>query len=495
MLRATGVLLFTLGVSLAAPAQQTKAPISVIEALIRFHEYDRALNLTHDALSGAPSDFRLWTLEGIIFSIQGHNRDALTAFDKALSLSPTYLAALRGEIQILYPSQDKRTIPLLEEVLKGDPKDETAHEMLALLERKQGNCPAAIEHFRLSANQIDTHPDSLEAYGDCLVHAKQLDEAIPVFEHLSSLLPTRTYPKYDLAVVLVGTKQNERALKVLDPLLATDSTDPDLLSLASEAHEAMGDTPQAVTLLRQAIVLKPENPSFYTAFAALCLSHSSFQVGIDMINAGIERISTDPSLYISRGLLYAQLSEYDKAEADFNTAERLDSSQSLSSYALDLAEMQRNHGADTLPKVRAQLQIHPDSPWLHYTLARLLSNESSTAASKASEEAIHSAEQAVRLKPDLLEARDLLAVLYTRSSQYASAVEQCRLVLQANPSDEGTIYHLIIALRHSGQGEHNDEIQQLVKRLSALQQASLQRETERNRYKLVEPGTTSPPSR
>jgi tetratricopeptide (TPR) repeat protein len=255
----------------------------------------------------------------------------------------------------------------------------------------------------------------------------------------------------------------------------------------------MGETPQAVTLLRQAIVLKPENPGYYTAFAALCLNHSSFQVGIDMINVGIERISTDPSLYISRGLLYAQLSQYDKAEADFNTAERLDSSQSLSSYALDLAEMQRNHGADTLPKVRAQLQIHPDSPWLHYTLARLLSNESSTANSKTSEEeAIQSAELAVRLKPDFLEARDLLTVLYTRSGQYEPAIEQCRLVLQTDPSDEGAIYHLIIALRHSSQGEHNDEIQQLVKRLSALQQASLQRETERNRYKLVEPGNTPP---
>jgi tetratricopeptide (TPR) repeat protein len=498
MPRATRILLFTLGVSLTALAQQTKASIPAIEALIRSHEYGRALSLTQSALSGTPSDFRLWTLEGIVFSIQGHNRDALTAFDKALNLSPAYPAALKGEIQILYPSQDKRTVPLLELVLKADPKDGTAHEMLAILEKKQGNCKAAIEHFRLGANQIDTHPDSLEAYGDCLVQAKQLAEAIPVFEHLSSLLPTSTYPKYDLGVVLVGTKQNEAALKVLDPLVATDSSDPDLLSLASEAHEAVGDTPQAVTLLRQAIVLKPENPSYYIAFAVLCLNHSSFQVGIDMINAGIERISADPSLFISRGLLYAQLSEYDKAEADFNAAERLDSAQSLSSYAIDLAEMQRNHNDDALPKVRAQLQAHPDSPWLHYTLARLLSNESSTANSNMSEEAIRSAEQAVRLKPDFLEARDLLAILYTRSNQYGAAVEQCRLVLQSDPSDEGAIYHLIIALRHSGQGEHdqgadNAEIQQLVKRLSALQQSSLQRETERNRYKLVEPGTTPPP--
>jgi tetratricopeptide (TPR) repeat protein len=492
MFRATGLMTFVLGASFVAHGQQTKTSIASIEALIRSREYDQALQLTRSALHRTPGDFRVWTLEGIIFSIEGNNREALVAFDKALSLSPGYLPALKGEVQIRYQSDDKRAIPLLEKILKADPKDETAHEMLALFDRKQGDCTAAIDHFRLSGDVIETHPDSLEAYGDCLVHTKQLQEAIPVFERLSSLLPDRTYPKYDLAVVLVGTKQNEAAVKVLDPLAAADSSDPDVLSLASEAHEAVGDTPQAVSLLRQAIVLSPSNASYYVAFAALCLSHSSFQVGIDMINAGLERIHNDPSLYISRGLLYAQIAEYDKAEDDFNTADRLDSGQSLSSYAIDLAEMQRHHDDGALVKVREQLKVHPESPWLHYTLARLLDNGGPAVGSSASEEALKSAEQAVKLKPDFVQPRDLLVRMYMRSGQYGPAIEQCRIVLQADPSDENAMYHLIMALRRSGEAGQTEEIQELVKRLTALQQSSLQRETERNRYKLVEPEAASP---
>jgi tetratricopeptide (TPR) repeat protein len=487
MFCASGLMSFILGVSLIAHGQQTKSSIASIEALVRSREYDQALQLTRSTLHRTPSDFRVWTLEGIIFSIEGKNDDALVAFDKALRLSPGYLPALKGEVQIRYQSQDKRAIPLLKEILKADPKDETAHEMLALLERKQGDCQVAIDEFRLSADVIETHPDSLEAYGDCLVHTKQLQEAVPIFEWLSSLLPQSTYPKYDLAVVLVGTKQNEAALKVLDPLIAAGSSDPDMLSLASEAHEAVGDTPQAVSLLRQAIVLSPSNPNYYVAFAALCLSHSSFQVGIDMINAGLQRIHDDPSLYISRGLLYAQIAEYDKAEDDFNTAERLDAGQSLSSYAIDLAEMQRHHDDGALLKVRAQLKAHPESPWLHYTLARLLDNGGPAANSIASEEALKSAEEAVKLKPEFVQARDLLVRMYMRSGQYGPAIEQCRLVLQSDPSDENAMYHLIIALRRSGRAGEKDEVQQLVKQLTELQQSSLQRETERNRYKLVEP--------
>jgi tetratricopeptide (TPR) repeat protein len=154
--------------------------------------------------------------------------------------------------------------------------------------------------------------------------------------------------------------------------------------------------------------------------------------------------------------------------------------------------MQRHHNGGASLKIRSQLKAHPESPWLHYTLASLLDNEGPAANTRAFEEAIQSAQQAVKLKPDFLEARNLLARMYMRSGQYSAVIEQCRLVVQADPSDESAIYHLIIALRRSGQDGQKDEIQQLVKRLTVLQQSSLQRETERNRYKLVEPETAAP---
>ncbi|MGB2676931.1 MAG: tetratricopeptide repeat protein [Candidatus Acidiferrum sp.] len=480
------VVLFILGAAFVAQGQSTQVSIASIESLIRSQEYDQALQLTRSALHETPNNFRLWTLEGIVLSIKGSTQDALIAFDRALSLSPTYAAALKGKVQLLYQTQDKRAIPLLEKILKADPRDETAHEMLAILEGRQGNCQAAIGHFLLSAEVIANRPYSLEVYGYCLEQTKQPQKAISVFEQLAALLPQRTYPKYDLAVLLVETKQNDAALKVLEPLLAADQSDPDLLSLASEAYEAAGDTPKAVSLLRQAIVLSPANANYYNAFALLCLDHESFQVGIDMIVAGLQLISDDPSLYISRGLLYAQLAQYDKAEADFKMAERLDSAQSLSSYAMDLAELEKNHPDKALLEVRSQLRAHPDSPLHHYLLAKLLEKSGSGKPGIASSEAISSALIAVKLKPDFVEARDLLASLYLGSGQYRLAVEQCQLALHYAPSDQSAMYHLIMALRRSGQSGERDKIQALVKRLSESQQASRQKDTDRKRFKLIE---------
>ncbi|MGH9353974.1 MAG: tetratricopeptide repeat protein, partial [Terriglobia bacterium] len=231
---------------------------------------------------------------------------------------------------------------------------------------------------------------------------------------------------------------------------------------------------------------RPADESYYIAFAALCLNHDSFQAGIDMINAGLERISGDPSLYIARGLLRAKLAQYDEAESDFNTAERLDSAQSLSSYALDLAELEKNHPGAALSHIRAQLKAHPDSALLHYLLAKLLFNQGLSTQSEAFGEAMSAALQAVKLNPNYTEARDLAADLYMRSGQYGAAIEQSRLALRADPSDRTATYHLIIALRHSGQKGQSGEIQALVKRLSDLQQASLRQEIERKRFRLVE---------
>ncbi len=465
-----------------AVAQQTATPVASIESLVRSKNYDQALRLTKTQLHTRPTDVRLWTLEGIIYSLTGKNTDARSAFEKALRLSPNYMPALKGEVQLLYESGDKRGIPLLERILKADPHDLTAQEMLAMLLKNQGDCRAANEHFAISSGQMGTHPETLEGYGYCLVQMKEFEKAITVFEELVALLPERSYPKYDLAVVLVTMNQNDAALKVLAPLLAEAQQDPDTLSLASQAYEAIGDTPKAVSLLRQAIVLSPTTASYYVMFSDICLTHDSFQVGIDMINAGLQRIPNESSLYISRGILYAQLAQYDKAEADFKRVEQLDSAQSISAYAGDLTDVLKNNPDQALVKVRTQLQAHPEDPLLNYLLAQLLMNQAPAVESGTFKEAMKSALLAVKLKPDHVGARDLLASMYMKTGQYDLAIEQCQIALKYSPSDESATYHLIISMRHTG---HTDDLKPLVKRLAELHQESLQHETERKRYRLV----------
>ena len=468
---------------------QAQNSISSIEALIRSRDYDHALAATKSALRGSPRDYRLWTLEGIALSLEGQTAEASKAFQAALHIAPDDPAALRGEAQILYQNGDKEAIPLLGRILKANAADTTARVMLATLEARHGNCPEAVDQFGLAGDALATHARSLEEYGNCLMQIDQPGKAVAVFQQLTQLLPQESYPQYDLAVALVESKRDADALKVLEPMLSESKPDPDVLSLASDAYEATGNTPKAVAVLRQAIVTNPNNPSYYLAFSALCLNHESFQVGIDMLDIGIRHVADDSSLYISRGLLYAQMAQFDKAEADFRTAEKLEPAQSISSFAIDLTDLQRNKSNIALADIRAQLTVHPQSPLLNYLLAKLLWSEGNGSDSAASAEALHHALLAIQYKPDMTEAHDLLANIYSAAGHYDLAVEQCHQALQLDPADQTAIYHLIVALRHSG--ENGDEIAALVKRLSALQQSSLEQETDRKRFSLVEEKTPS----
>jgi tetratricopeptide (TPR) repeat protein len=438
------------------------------------------------ALRGNPGGFKLWTLQGICLALQGNDSAALAAFDHAIRISPNYSPALKGEIQILYKTGDKRAIPLLERMLKSDPGDVTGHEMLATLEQRAGDCRAAVSQFLLSTDAIANHPASLEAYGYCLFKLDRTADAIPVFRQLIPLVPGQAYPSYDLAVLLVSTHNNDEAIKILEPLLTPDQTDPDILSLASQAYEATGNTPKAVALQRQAIVLNPADPTNYVLFAVLCLTHDSFQVGIDMLNAGLKRISDNSSLYLSRGVLYAQLADYDKAEADFKTAEQLDSTQTIDAYAGDLTILQRNDPNTALARVREQLKAHPDNPLFRLLRAQLIMNSAPDPQSPEFKEAMQDALAAAKTKPDLVEAHNELASMYMSVNQYDRAIKECRIALQYDPSNETAMYHLIISMRHSG---HQDDLQPLVKRLSELHQESLRHETDRKRFRLVEEGS------
>jgi tetratricopeptide (TPR) repeat protein len=483
MQRAIWIAAIIVAVSLFSEGQRPASSLASVESLIRSQQYDQALQATDSELRTSPKDFRFWTLKGIILSLKGNTSSAISSFETARKYSPDYIPALKAEVQLLYRSVDKRAIPLLMQILKIDPNDRTAHEMLGTLERKAENCSAAIEQLALAKDSIATHPESLESYGYCLVQMQQYEQAVPVFEKLVALFPNRAYPKYDLAVVLVAAKQYDAARQTLDPLLTSDQQDTDILSLASLASEALGDTPKAVTLLRQAIVLSPTTVDYYVEFAQLCLDHDSFQVGIDMTNAGIRRVPSSAALYLSRGLLYAQLAQYDKAEEDFGMSDQLDSKQSLSLYARDLAEAQRNNPDEALAEVRSQLKVHPENPLLNFLLAKLIMNQTPEPGSAPFNEAMNASLLAIKMKPDLVDARDTLASMYMSSGQYDLAIEQSRLSLQYAPSDETAMYHLVISLRHTG---HKDDLQALVKRLSELHQQSLKQETDRKRYRLVE---------
>ncbi|MBZ5618652.1 MAG: tetratricopeptide repeat protein, partial [Acidobacteriia bacterium] len=83
-------------------------------------------------------------------------------------------------------------------------------------------------------------------------------------------------------------------------------------------------------------------------------------------------------------------------------------------------------------------------------------------------------------------ARDVLSRLYLQAGEVEKAMEQCRLALRDNPSDEMALYRLIRALQSSGRQDRAAEVPALLKRFTALREEARQRQAQESKYRLVE---------
>lgn len=456
---------------------------SAIASALQGRDFDQALQLLKPALQQNPQNDTLWTMQGVAFAGTGQNKEALASFRHALKVAPDNIRALEGAVQIEYEAGDPSAIPLLKRVLRLRPTDQTSHAMLAVLSYQQGDCPTAVDHFAKAGSLLQSQLPALHAFATCLVKLKKLDQASGVFEKALTLNPQDVQERRLLASIQVMAHKPQDAIATLAPLLRSDSADAATLGLASAAYEDAHDTDKAVDALRRAILLDPQNVNLYLDFAAISATHQSFQVGINVVNEGIQLQPKAASLYFARGVLYVQLADYEKAQADFETAYRLDPTQSLSTAAQGLAAAQQNDLDRALASVQDKLANKPHDPILLYVQADVLAQKGTEPGSPEFETAMHAAEEAVALRPSLGPGRAVLAKLYLQSGKYADAAIQCRKALEIDPKDQTSLYHLIQALRKSGK---SDELPELLKRLALLRQEAAKEEREQYRYKLVE---------
>lgn len=467
---------------LARTSAQTD-PAAPIASALQNNQFDMAIELLRPALQASPRNAQLWAMQGAAYAGEGNTKQALESFRKALKISPNYAPALEGAIQIEFEGGDPAAIPLLQRILRLRPADVTSHGMLAILEYQQGDCAAALPHFEKAQALFDSKPTALHAYAVCLVKLKQYDRAIKIFQHSLALNPEDEKERHLLASIQLMAHEPADALTTLQPLLQKSNPDVGTLELASSAYEANKDTDRAVSTLRQAILLEPRNVNLYLDFANISYALGSFKVGIDIINDGLALQPNAAPLYFARGILFVQRSEYEKGEADFEKAYELDPSQSLSVAAQGLAAAQQHDINRALQTLKDSLAKKPNDPVLLYMLADILSTKNAGPETDEFKLALHSAQKAVELQPSLGVVHAVLGKLYLQAGQYKEAASECRKALENDPNDQQSVYHLIQALRKTG---NTAEIPTLLKRFASLREQEQDKNKERSKYKLVD---------
>jgi tetratricopeptide (TPR) repeat protein len=463
-------------------AQTGDRRIGQIASALQDEQYDKALQMLHVALAESPANSELWTMQGVAFKGTGNTKDALGSFRRALKLAPDNIPALQGAAQIEFDQADAAGIPILEHLLKLHPTDLTSHAMVAILEYQQGHCTSALPHFEKALPVFEQRPAGLHAYAACLVKQKQFSRAAEVFQRILQANPEDTAQRRVLAAIQLMSDDPQGAITTLTPLL---NAKPDVrtLELASQAYEQSHQTEKAVDSLKEAILRDPSDVNLYLEFAAISEKHQSVQVGINVVNDGINVQPNAAALYFARGMLYVQLSDYERAQSDFDQAYKLDPKSSLTAAAQGLTAVQQNDLNKALSGIQEKLRARPNDPILLYMQADVLAERDPQPGTPEFNTALNSAKKAVSLNPALGAAHTVLAKLYMTQAQYQQAIFECRKALQNDPADQVALYHLVRALSKTDQKE---EIPKLLKQLALVRKQAANKKREENRFKLVE---------
>jgi tetratricopeptide (TPR) repeat protein len=481
-MRALLILILSSGAA-TLPALCQQADAGNVIQLLREHQDQEALAGAERLLAQHPQDCRLLSLRGIALNDLQRSADAERSFRDALTYCPDDLAALEGAAEIAYAQEQPEAAGLLQRILKIQPRDVTAHAMLASVDRGKGDCQAALPHFEASQALFASRPGFREGYAYCLALTEQYTQAEAVYRTVMGEAPNAT-ARYNLALVEWKRHDASAALETIRPLLTSDANEMEL-TLGARVAEDAGDTPLAVQLLRSAILGDPKDEANYLEFAQLSFNHQSFQVGIDMIQAGLTQLPSAARLYLARGVLEIQLSQSSRAIVDFERAHALEPQLSLAMDAIGIVESQEYKQSAALDLFANEVQLHPRDALLEYLYAEALSDAKSQA--DATEKAIAAAERSVALEPGYSPARDLLALLWLRANQPQKALDQAQAALKIAPNDDVALYHEIMARRRLGQ---NEQVQTLVKQLTAMRSENSRKDTESHRYVLKEaPGT------
>jgi tetratricopeptide (TPR) repeat protein len=313
--------------------------------------------------------------------------------------------------------------------------------------------------------------NALSEFADCLIRNEQLTQSIQVLDRGLQLHPDSVQLKYNLAVVQLRSHNSADAIKVLSPL--ADAKDSKLLNLLASAYTQANRPDDAFRTLEDAILVNPKEESNYMDLAILCLDHQHENQSVIVATAGISQISQSSSLFLIRGVAYAQLAAYDKAESDFAVAAQLVPKQPNSTIAMSLLYSDRNDLEKEKALLQKQLKLTPNDAVTNYLLADLLIRNSAKSGDAAFNEAKADLAKSLAVQPNSAEAQILMAKLCQEEDNFSEALDHILRALKVEPDNRSALNREFTLLRKL---QRNNEAAEVLDHLKGVLNNELKEE-------------------
>ena len=440
----------------SARGQSDGDPVHRAAAALSSHQYDQAIQILTPRLREHPRDARLWTLRGVALDGLGQTKASLDSFDHALLIDSKFAPALEGAVQTAYLHGDPGAMRYVQRLLALSPDNTVANAMAGALAYQAHDCAHTISYFQKSGSSVDQSPNALGEFAACLLKNNEAGEAVQRLSHGVEMHPESVQLKYNLAVAELQDHNPSEAIRVLAPLATVK--DSGLLNLLASAYIQANQPDDAFQTLENAIQISPEDQTNYLDLAILCLEHNQETRSVAAATAGIARVPKPAELYLIRGVAYAQLADYDKAESDFVAAAQIEPDQPHSTVAMSLLYSDRNQVDKEKALLNHQLKLTPNDAVTNYLLADLLIRSGTEPGQPAFQQALAHLATSLKSRPDSAEAQVLMGKLLEQQDKLPEALEHYNLALGAEPDNRSALDRKFVLLRKLHRNQEAAEI-------------------------------------
>lgn len=255
-------------------------------------------------------------VRGTVAHTQGDLKSALSFYDKALQIDPTYVEGLVSRAGLLLDlNRAADAAKDTQALLKADPNDARGHYMTALLAEREGKTAEAKAALQRVTEQLDRIPIEALRYRPQLLMLgglahfglNQTEKAKPYLEGVLREQPSSPAAKL-LARIHLKEANFPRAIEALEGYRRQLPNDPQATLLLASAHMAEGRHARAIALL-QAAQQQQARPEYQQALGMAFMKSGQFKSAVSELEAAYKANPRADGVGIALASLYLQLGQ------------------------------------------------------------------------------------------------------------------------------------------------------------------------------------------
>jgi tetratricopeptide (TPR) repeat protein len=510
----------------AAPAC-TAAPYDCAVAFVEQRDFAAAIAILERVLRESPADLKALNLLGIALTSAGRVQEGNAAFQKALAVDPRFHPARKNlainEFNRGHLSIAERELRRVVTEVDGD---EVAHLYLAEIAVQKRACGKALDHFGRAGQYAASRPEFTLHRGECLIErgavsdgvallatlpdeaadqrfaaavalgrAQRYDEAARWFAALRASYRDPYAAGYNQLLMLIRGGDHQKGAVLADELLVAEPRRAELQSLAAQAFAGAGRIKDAYDALRAATVLEPTNQEHYLDLASICTEHENYDLGLEIVGIGLQKIPGSWVLQLQRGVLWAMKAQLQQAEEAFAAARRMAPDRSAPYAALAMVWMQTGRTPKAVETLRVEARRRRRDHVIPYMFAVALMRSGIDPTAPEAIEAITALRASIAANTGFAPSRSELGRLLLKRNDVDGAIAELEHATRLDSDATAALYNLAQAYRRKGDRDRAADLLARVNKLNIEKRGDdPERELRQVVIRIVRDGSTPQPA-